>query len=498
MTKRTWDPKMVQLWHQAAHQGDAYAQYRLGVLYQFAQDIPQDFAEAARWYRAAADQGNAGAQYSLGTLYELGVLYEHSQELPDDLLDAARLRRIAVDQDAEAVKWYRKAADQGNADAQYRLGLMYARGGGVPQNHVEAVTWYRKAADQGNADAQFNLGLMSDEGQGIPQDYAEAAKWYQKAAEQEHTKAQSTLALMYKEGRGVKRDHVEAVRWYSRTAEQGNIASCFRLALMYKNGDGVVQDYPEAVRWYHKAAEQGNALAQFYLGDMYENCQGVEQDYQEAARWYSEAADEKLAAAQFRLGHLCENGQGVPQDYVRAYMLFNFAAVSNYRDLARGTAAYRRDCVAAKLTPEQIKDAQRLISEVNERERTRKRQPIFGTKPRPSPPKYLRHTSSRRWKISGSSMNRYLAIILISVAALAAYGLNRGIYVGSERYVGGYSCCPDSDFIQKRCRYLFVTGISEIDANDGLILAPRARSDPSAFAAAAAKPDNGYCRLFGD
>ncbi len=61
---------------------------------------------------------------------------------------------------AEAVKWYRLAADQGNAFAQYNLGLMYANGEGVPQNYAEALKWYRLAADQGNAFAQINLGVM--------------------------------------------------------------------------------------------------------------------------------------------------------------------------------------------------------------------------------------------------------------------------------------------------------------------------------------------------
>ena len=74
--------------------------------------------------------------------------------------------------------WYRKAADQGNASAQYNLGLMYWRSQGVPQDYAAAVSWYRKAADQGHADAQFNLGIMYEEGQGVPQDYAQAHMWF--------------------------------------------------------------------------------------------------------------------------------------------------------------------------------------------------------------------------------------------------------------------------------------------------------------------------------
>lgn len=81
-------------------------------------------------------------------------------------------------------------------------------------------------------------------------------------------------------------------------------------------------------------------------------------------------------------------------------------------------------------------------------------------------------------------MTRYVMIILLAIVILAMYGLNRGIYVGSQRYVSGAPCCPGDDEIQKRCRYLFVTGISEIDARDGSVAAPNAHNDPVALAAA--------------
>ena len=82
------------------------------------------------------------------------------------------------------MKWYRKAADQGNAKAQLNLGFMYANGKGVAEDDAEAVKWYRKAADQGDADAQLNLGVIYDNGKGVAEDDAEAKKWYRKAAGQ--------------------------------------------------------------------------------------------------------------------------------------------------------------------------------------------------------------------------------------------------------------------------------------------------------------------------
>jgi TPR repeat protein len=89
----------------------------------------------------------------------------------------------------EAVKWYRKAAEQELVEAQYNLGLYYFSGYGVSQDSVEAVKWFRKAAEQELAEAQYNLGLCYLKGYGISQDSVEAVKWFHKAAEQGHEEA---------------------------------------------------------------------------------------------------------------------------------------------------------------------------------------------------------------------------------------------------------------------------------------------------------------------
>ncbi|CDF05801.1 stress protein [Megasphaera elsdenii CAG:570] len=91
------------------------------------------------------------------------------------------------------MKWFRKAADQGNAVAQNNLGYCYRNGEGVEQDYAEAVKWGRKAADQGNAVAQNNLGYCYQNGEGVKQDKKEAAKWYQKAADQGNKDAQKNL-----------------------------------------------------------------------------------------------------------------------------------------------------------------------------------------------------------------------------------------------------------------------------------------------------------------
>ena len=76
------------------------------------------------------------------------------------------------------MKLYRLSAEQGNADGQIHLGLMYGDGKGVTQDYKEAAKWFRLSAEQGNADAQSNLGVMYSHGQGVTRDYKEAVKWY--------------------------------------------------------------------------------------------------------------------------------------------------------------------------------------------------------------------------------------------------------------------------------------------------------------------------------
>jgi len=112
----------------------------------------------------AAERGNEWAQH------ELGTRYRHGRGVPQDY--------------AEAVKWYRFAAERGNVSAQYNLGLMYDRGQGVSQNYGEAFKWFRLSAKQYNALAQNRLGLMYEHGRGIKRNYVLAHMWYDLAASQ--------------------------------------------------------------------------------------------------------------------------------------------------------------------------------------------------------------------------------------------------------------------------------------------------------------------------
>ena len=191
--------------------------------------------------------------------------------------------------DALTKEWYLKGEN------------FYYGSNGVTQDYTEAMKWFRKAADQGYASAQNNLGFMYEYGYGVSADHAEAVKWYRKAADQHDASAQYNLGNMYFSGYGVPKDDEEAVKWYRKAADQGYASAQGDLGFMYEYGYGVPEDDEKAVKWYRKAADQGDATAQNDLGDMYFDGYGVPKDDEEAVKWYRKAADHDYATAQNNL-----------------------------------------------------------------------------------------------------------------------------------------------------------------------------------------------------
>ena len=227
---------------------------------------------------------------------------------------------------SEAVKWYRKAAEQGYAKAQCNLGNCYYCGNGVLKDVVKAVEWYRKAAEQGIVEAQCSLGWVYEHGDGVTKDMTEAVKWWRKAAEQGEAWAQNTLGWAYKDGDGVTKDMTEAVKWWRKAAEQGNTEAQRCLGISYECGEGVTKDMVKAVEWYRKAAEHGNVEAQCNLGDCYALGNGVEMDKKKAMEWCLKAAGRGHAKAQFTMGWHYDNGVVVEKDMTEAVKWYRKAA----------------------------------------------------------------------------------------------------------------------------------------------------------------------------
>ena len=301
LEKKKLEFKLIKL---RSELGDPSDYLKLAWLYENGTGVSQNDSEALEWYRKAAEKGNADAQIELGKRYFEG-------------------RGVSTNED-EAVKWYTKAAENGNTDAQLVLGDRYF----VEQKYSTAAEWYRKAADKdnGNVRAQYQLGLMYSQGQGVERNYAEAADWYRKAADQRDAESQRRLAGMFEAGNGVEQSYAEAEKWYQKAADQGSKEAQYSLGLIYAYGKGGVQSNTEAFRWFHKAEEQGYPPALYRLGLMYEYGTGISQNDEAALEMYREAAEKGYRLAQRHLGYLYSSGIGAEQNLLEAEKWYRKAA----------------------------------------------------------------------------------------------------------------------------------------------------------------------------
>lgn len=220
-----------------AEAGDAQAANLLANQYAQGEGVPQDWAEAIRWYQFAADRGLAVANFNLGLLHETG-------------------RGVPADPE-KAFGFYMKAAQKGVAAAQFNVGNMYANGSGVAPDDFEALLWFRQAAELGLGEAQYSLALAYERGRGVRQDESLARRWYLQAVAQGNARAQYNLGVMMEEGRGGEVSLPDAEALYRAAALQGFAPAQTNLGLLLAAGRGVTQDMVEAYAWLALGAEGG-------------------------------------------------------------------------------------------------------------------------------------------------------------------------------------------------------------------------------------------------
>ncbi len=177
--------------------------------------------------------------------------------------DFAAGKRAALQGDyATAYQEWRSAAEDGDAESQFLLGLLYREGRGVAQDYAQSAEWLRQAADLGHHEAQFYLARAYREGLGVGADDGAAATLFRAAAEQGHADAAFSLGLMHRRGHGVAKDDLEAARWYLAAAGRGHGEARFTLGAVSEEGKGIARDVAWAYAWYVLAAESGVELAE--------------------------------------------------------------------------------------------------------------------------------------------------------------------------------------------------------------------------------------------
>lgn len=165
-----------------------------------------------------------------------------------------------------------KQAFAGVAEAQHDLAAIYTAGqGGVKRNYGRAAFWFRKAADQGVANARYNLGVLYHQGMGVKKDIKEAIRWYQSAADLGHPEAQYNLGIAYIEGIGVSYDAARAADNFEKAANKGITEAAYNLGLIHENGLLGGSRPAQALEWYKKAADGGSAEAKEALAELAKN-----------------------------------------------------------------------------------------------------------------------------------------------------------------------------------------------------------------------------------
>lgn len=261
-----WSRRLAEL-------GDAYGQYQIGILYAEGKGVPKDRTQAIAWLQKAASQHDLNASLAREYLKHL--------EDPDP---------TPAPPDFDAI---RRKAEEGNLEAQNKLGELYHDAKSVLKDDAQAVIWFRRAAEQGYAAAELNLADMYFEGKGVPPDQELFVYWLRRAAEHGDASSQLTLSRTYFTGTyGVQREDALGLRWLTKAADAGYAAALLDLARAYEAGrKGVSKDKAKAAYWYQEAAERGNIQAQYFLAERYERGDGVVKDIDRAIFWMRKAAD---------------------------------------------------------------------------------------------------------------------------------------------------------------------------------------------------------------
>jgi TPR repeat protein len=207
-----------------------------------------------RWVLLAALVGHAATTWQL---------HEARAQSPDRMQESAgyaladALMPYAQLDYVRALKLLSPLAEQGNAVAQLKLGIIFSRGETNPPDHVAALRWFTKAAEQGEVEAQFELGRIYRDGLGTRVDGRVAVYWFERAAEKNTPHAINALGELYLGHRDVPQDFARARSWFLRGAQIGDSACMYNIGVLYARGQGLVQDDIEAFKWFDLAADAG-------------------------------------------------------------------------------------------------------------------------------------------------------------------------------------------------------------------------------------------------
>ncbi|PKK65004.1 kinase-like protein [Rhizophagus irregularis] len=221
--------KAFHWYHKAAENGHEIAQYNLGEYYELGTGVEKDEVKAFEWYKKSADNNFFYAKLLLGYCYVNGIGTEVNKKKGFELYNnVAQINVERYDYDEKSINildnmcwWYQKAAEDDSKVALYNLGKCCELEG-ILQNKVRAFGFYKKSADQGFVDAQYKVGYCYDHGIGVNMNKEKAFDFYKIAAQEENRDAQKSLAFLYEQGKGTEKNIEKAIYWYEKAVKNGS------------------------------------------------------------------------------------------------------------------------------------------------------------------------------------------------------------------------------------------------------------------------------------
>jgi len=262
--------------------------------------------------RAEANAGNKESMFRLGLL--LGA-------------SASLLRDEGY---AEAAMWFRRLADEGNAQAMYHLAVVLETGDNPYQDRAQAMEWYQRAADRSIPDACFNLGKACFAGDGTAQDYAKAMRLFHQAAELGDADSMYILGRMFRDGLGTPPDSRQALEWFRKGAQRGDGPCAFHGGFLLEKGRGIPPDTAAARDLYAQGAALNEARCMGRLGEMMVRATSSPQEATAGIHSLRQAIAQTDAHASCVLADLLRTGTHVEQNIEEAKTLYRDAAASGY------------------------------------------------------------------------------------------------------------------------------------------------------------------------
>ena len=263
-----------------AEEGYTQSQYDLAACYDVGSGIKRDIPEAVKWYKKAAADGNAKAQFRLAHIFSCSA----------EACSKPECQKCPIKIDLkESLMWLTKAAEGGLLDAQLALGEYYAEYGSN-RNDEKAEGWLKLAADKGSEKGKKLLELVSSPGR------KPFSKEVLASAEDGSSEDQFSIAFCYLNGEGVKKDPLEAKKWFIKVAENNTHIGDTKVRAQRKLAE-LLGDYSdirneeESIQWYRKAAESGDISSQLKLAEILpQKNQTQKHEDDEAERWLIQAA----------------------------------------------------------------------------------------------------------------------------------------------------------------------------------------------------------------